>query len=90
MEISPITAVRLAPAFRSRETDLGLTDIFEIEKSSRTDDETYSPGGSRAASGFDDDEDHADDQEDSDSQDEAAPKAETTVEGEGREISIFA
>jgi len=57
MEISPISAVRLAPAFRSRETDLGLTDVFEVESSSRIGDETYSPGGEGAASGYDGDED---------------------------------
>jgi len=59
MEISPISAVRLAPVFRSRETDLGLTDVFEVENSARIGDETYSPGGNGAASGFDDDEDKA-------------------------------
>ncbi len=63
MEISPISVVRIAPTFRSRETDLGLTDIFEIENSTRTGDETYSPGGNKAGSGFDDDEDKADEQE---------------------------
>jgi hypothetical protein len=90
MEISPIAGIRIAPMFRSRETDLGLTDVFEIERSSRTGDETYSPGGNRAASGFEDDEDKAGDQEESDSEDETKPKAEKTVDGAAREISFFA
>jgi hypothetical protein len=56
MEISPISGVRIAPMIRSKETDLGLTDVYEIERSSRTDDETYSPSLTRAASGIEDDE----------------------------------
>ncbi len=90
MEISPISGVRIAPAFKSRETDLGLTDIFEIERSSRTGDETYSPGGNKAASGFEDDEEQAEDRVESDSQTEAKPKTAKTLDGTEREISFFA
>jgi hypothetical protein len=56
MEISPISGVRIAPMIRSKETDLGLTDVYEIERSSRTGDETYSPSMARAATGFEEDE----------------------------------
>jgi hypothetical protein len=90
MEISPISAVRILPAFRSRETDLGLTDVFEVEGSSRTGDETYSPSGNKAASGFDDDEEKSEEQAESESEDEAKPNAEQTVDGGGQEISFFA
>jgi hypothetical protein len=77
MEISPVASVRLAPMTRSRVTDLGLTDIYEIEPSTRSADETYTPGSSRAASGF---EDAAyDDPED----DESAPRR-----GENGQIKI--
>ncbi|MGD0547935.1 MAG: hypothetical protein ABR991_08945 [Terracidiphilus sp.] len=65
MEISPVANVRIAPMIRSKVTDLGLTDVYEIERSSRTGDETYSPSGSKAASGFEDDEEKFSDQEDS-------------------------
>jgi hypothetical protein len=65
MEISPVSAVRIAPMVKYRETDLGLTDLVEIERSSRTGDETYSPSGARAATGFEDEEDEFDDPEDS-------------------------
>jgi hypothetical protein len=54
MEISPVASVRLAPMTRSRVTDLGLTDIYEIEPSTRSADETYTPHNSKAASGFED------------------------------------
>jgi hypothetical protein len=58
MEISPIPGIRIPPAVRSIETDLGLTDIYEVERSSRTGDETYTPSGAKAATGFEDDEDN--------------------------------
>jgi hypothetical protein len=61
MEIGPVNAVRIAPMVRSREADLGLTDVYEIERSFRIGDETYTPSGSKAASGFEDDDDNFDD-----------------------------
>ena len=56
MEISPVAAVRIVPTVRPKEADLGLPGIFEIEYSSRTGDETYSPSAAKAASGYEDDE----------------------------------
>jgi hypothetical protein len=64
MEIGPVAAVRIAPMIRSKVTDLGLTDVYETEQSTRTGDETYSPSGTRAATGFEDDEEKFDDVED--------------------------
>jgi hypothetical protein len=64
MEIGPVAAVRIAPMIRSTVTDLGLTDVYETEQSTRTGDETYSPSGTRAATGFEDDEEKFDDVED--------------------------
>jgi len=90
MEISPIAGISIIPTFKSRETDLGLTDVFEVEGSSRIGDERYSPGGNKAAGGFEDDEEKADDQAESDSENEETPEAEKTVDGEQREISFFA
>ena len=81
MEISPVAGVRIAPMIQSKVTDLGLTDVYEIERSSRTGDETYSPSGTKAASGFEDDEDKNEDLED------AEPK--TQPDGSGQ-ISRFA
>ncbi len=71
MEISPIPGIRIAPLVRSQVTDLGLTDVYEIERSSRTGDETYTPSGVKAATGFEDDEDKFDDLGD---EEEAEPK----------------
>lgn len=63
MEISPVAGVRIAPMVRPREADLGLTDVYQVERSSRTGDETYSPNATKAASGFEDDEDTFDELE---------------------------
>jgi hypothetical protein len=60
MEISPVAGVRIAPMIRSRETDLGLTDVYEVERLSRTGDETYTPSRARAEASLDD-EDMSDD-----------------------------
>jgi hypothetical protein len=57
---------------RSKVTDLGLTDVYETEQSSRTGDETYSPSGSKAATGFEDEDDDFEILEDDQ---EPAPKA---------------
>jgi hypothetical protein len=57
MEISPVAGLRIAPVIRSTVTDLGLTDVYEVERSSRAGDETYTPSGANAATGFEDDED---------------------------------
>jgi hypothetical protein len=64
MEISPVTGVRIAPMIRSKVTELGLTDIYETEHTSRSGDETYSPSVVRAASGFEEDEEKFDELED--------------------------
>lgn len=64
MEIGPVASVRIAPTARIRVSDLGLTDVYEVERSSRTGDETYSPSATKAASGFEDDEDKYEELED--------------------------
>lgn len=90
MEISPITTVRIAPVIRSRKNDLALTEVFELEGSSRTDDETYSPGGNKSASGFEDDEEMAGEQAEADSEAEAKSISGQAAEDTTREISFFA
>jgi len=57
MEISPLAGVSIAPMVKPRDADLGLTDVYEVERSSPTGDATYSPSATKAASGFEDDED---------------------------------
>ena len=79
MEISPVANVRIAPVVRPREADLGLTDVYEVERSSRSGDETYSPSGTKAASGFEDDED-----EDTFDELEDDPEAEPRVRVHGK------
>jgi len=86
MEISPISVVRIAPMVRSKQTDLGLTDVFEIERSSRNGDETYSPSDNKAASGSEENADQAGDKNEA----ENKPEIERSEDEEPREISFFA
>ena len=60
MEIGPVTGVRNMLAIKPRSPDLLPPTIFEVESSSRTGDETYSPsrdkpGSRRDADGVEDD-----------------------------------
>jgi hypothetical protein len=64
MEIGPVSEVRIAPMVRSKTTDLGLTDVNEIARTSRIEDETYSPSSAAAANGFEDENDDSDALED--------------------------
>jgi hypothetical protein len=64
MEISPVPGVRIAPMIRPKEADLGMTDVYEVERTTRTGDEIYIPSGSKAASGFEEEEDKYDELED--------------------------
>jgi hypothetical protein len=92
MEISPIIGVRNEPAIRPKETFLGLPGVFEVEYSSRTGDETYSPSNSKAASGYEDDEDE--DEEDVyehlEDDEEPRPKVHVARDGQDRPVSYFA
>ena len=67
MEISPITGIRAFPA-KVPAADAKQWAVFEIENSSRTGDETYSPGGGKSK------------EEDEDQYEESA--AEAQVQGE--------
>ena len=64
MEIGPVTSIRIAPMVRPKEADLGMTDVYEVERSTRTGDEIYIPSGTKAASGFEEEEDKYDELED--------------------------
>jgi hypothetical protein len=74
MEISPVANVRITPMVRSKATDLGLTDVYDVDRSSRIGDETYSPEGAKPVAGdyegdsedIDDNEGRYEDVEDSD------------------------
>ena len=56
MEIGPITNVRPWPAPQSQAPELELPAVFQIEYSSRTGDETYSPNRGKSAAGDDEDQ----------------------------------
>jgi hypothetical protein len=57
MEIGPVTGVRIIPMVRPKEDDLGMTDVYEVERTTRTGDEIYIPSDAKAAGGFEDEED---------------------------------
>ncbi|HEY1208603.1 MAG TPA: hypothetical protein VGE85_04490 [Terracidiphilus sp.] len=57
MEIGPVTGVRIIPMVRPKEDDLGMTDVYEVERTTRTGDEIYIPSDAKAASGFEDEDD---------------------------------
>jgi hypothetical protein len=85
MEISPVDSVRMIPMVKSRITDLGLMDVYDIERSSRVGDETYSPSGQKAATGVeseDDEQDAEDTYDDSEEDTEAEPKAPPAANGQ--------
>jgi hypothetical protein len=89
MEISPVSGVRIAPMVKSRETDLGMPGVFEVEYSSRTGDETYSPSSAKAASGAEEDED---DEEEGGEAEEGwnEPRVLAMEGGPKRQINYFA
>jgi hypothetical protein len=51
MEISPVANVRIPPVVQSKDTDLGMTDVDDVESVSRIGDETYTPSGEESAPG---------------------------------------
>ena len=57
MEIGPVSGVRIVPMVRPKEDDLGMTDVYEVERTTRTGDEIYIPSDAKAASGFEDEDD---------------------------------
>lgn len=64
MEIGPVTSVRIVPMVKSRETDLGMTDVYDIDRLSRVGDETYTPSDAKSETGFEDGEDDKYEEED--------------------------
>jgi hypothetical protein len=66
MEIGPVTNVRIVPMVKSRETDLGMTDVDDVERLSRVGDETYTPSNAKGGTGFEDDVDDRYEEEDID------------------------
>jgi len=89
MGISPIVNLTPLPLARTIPADLDPMPMERVDKSSRTRDETYSPGGGKSARGSEDDasEDDQEQLEDEAGSEPAVPS------GEGiqpRPISFFA
>jgi hypothetical protein len=92
MEISPITGIRNQPTVSRKETVLELPGVFEIEHSSRTGDETYSPSGGKPSGGYEDDEDEGEEDvyEHLEEDPKLAPSGQAALSGQARPVSYFA
>ncbi len=84
MNISPVDGVRIAPMVRPKEADLGVMDIYQTERTSRSRDEHNRPPATKVATGFEDENDEYEDlEEDSGAERKAQPT------GKGK-INFFA
>jgi hypothetical protein len=96
MEIGPVTSVGLISTIKSRVTDLGLTDVDDIEQLSRVSDETYTPSNEKSETGSEGGDDDKYEEEDLDDDlDEEEDGEETEVKptvptAEGGQINFVA
>jgi hypothetical protein len=96
MEIGPVTNVGLVSTIKSRETDLGLADVEDIEQLSRVSDETYTPSNAKSGTGSeggDDDKYEEEDLDDDLEEDEYGEETEaksTVPTAEGGQINFVA
>ncbi len=87
MEISPIAGIRVMPVVKVPPADSDLSRVFDIQNSSKPDEDTYS-GSGKKASGGQDDENEADELIDEGVEEE--PHAQAVARIEGRQIDYFA
>lgn len=85
MEISPVAGIRVMPVVKVPPADSDLSRVFDIENSSKPDEDTYS-GSGKKASGGQDDEDN--DLVEEGVEEESGGQAVERVEG--RQIDYFA
>ncbi|HUV71344.1 MAG TPA: hypothetical protein VMW15_16930 [Terracidiphilus sp.] len=57
MEISPIAGIRVMSVVKIPPADSDLSRVFDVENSSRPDEDTYTGSGKKAAGGQDDEDD---------------------------------
>jgi hypothetical protein len=86
MEISPVSGVRIAPMVKSREDVLGMSGVFEVEYSSRTDEESYWRSSTKPASGAEGEGD----EEEAGEEGESEPQVQAIEGSPKRKISYFA
>jgi hypothetical protein len=87
MEISPIAGIRVMPVVKVPPADSDLSRVFDIENSSKPDEDTYS-GGGKKASGGQDDENEDDELVEEGVEEESHGPAVGRVEG--RQVDYFA
>lgn len=57
MEISPIAGIRVMSVVKIPPADSDLSRVFDVENSSRPDEDTYTGSGKKAGGGQDDEDD---------------------------------
>ena len=94
MGITPIINLAPLPVARSVQSDMDPLPMERVENSSRTGDETYSPGGGKSARGSEDDarEESAFESASDEESDESGVEqtAQSSEPGQPRAISFFA
>jgi hypothetical protein len=91
MEISPVSAIRIVSMVSSRETELGMPGVFGVEYSSRNGDETYTPKGSKAASGAEEEKDEYEEAESGEEEGAGEePRIQAIEGGAKKEVNCFA
>lgn len=79
MNISPVDSVRIAPMVRPKDASLGVTDVYQTERTARSRDEHTPPPAAKVATGFEDENDEYEDLEEEDS--EAERKVQPPAQG---------
>jgi hypothetical protein len=72
MEISPIAGIRAMPLVKIPPAESGLSKVFDVENSSKPNDDSYSGNGKKSAGGQDDETDDLEEGNDVVSGDHAA------------------
>jgi len=80
MEIGPVTSVRITPMVRPRESDLGMTDVYAVERTTQAGDAIYIPSAAKAASGIQDEEDKSEElEEENDAESSVRPAGNSKI-----------
>jgi hypothetical protein len=90
MEIAPIPGIRALPRIAPKQADLGLMDVFQIENTSRTGDETYSPSGAKADSGVEEDDEFILQEDELEDEFESGPVVKKLADHPDHAVSYFA
>jgi hypothetical protein len=89
MEIGRISNIQVVPPIVPKSAEVGPAAVIGIDNSARTDDETYTPGGGKSATGSDDESDEFLEATEEEQKDETSA-AGAEVGNATRQINFFA